>query len=113
MNKFGTTEIPKLIRELRFQENRHRAFDEERLADLLRDAADSLEGIKPTAWKLEMEKTDSCAGNTHSSTSQGADGRQALKLDEVFYDITSVIETSPEFCAASVKFAILSFLPAL
>lgn len=44
MNKFGTTEIPKLIRELRFQENRHRAFDEGRLADLLRDAADSLEG---------------------------------------------------------------------
>ena len=44
MNKFGTRDIPKLIRELRFQESRHRVFDEERLADLLRDAADSLEG---------------------------------------------------------------------
>lgn len=44
MNKFGTRDIPKLIRELRFQERRHRVFDEERLADLLRDAADSLYG---------------------------------------------------------------------
>jgi hypothetical protein len=44
VNKFGTRDIPKLIRELRFQESRHRVFDEERLADLLRDAADSLEG---------------------------------------------------------------------
>jgi hypothetical protein len=44
VNKFGTRDIPKLIRELRFQERRHRVFDEERLADLLRDAADSLYG---------------------------------------------------------------------
>ncbi len=61
----------------------------------------------------EDVRPDKGVATTDTLTPQGADGRQALKLDEVFYDITSVIETSPEFCAASVKFAILSFLPAL
>lgn len=44
MNKFGKPEIVKLIDELRFQERRHRAFGEDRLADTLRDAADTLTG---------------------------------------------------------------------
>lgn len=54
MNKFGTRDIPKLIRELRFQESRHRVFDEERLADLLRDASDSLENEQ--AWKEQAAR---------------------------------------------------------
>jgi hypothetical protein len=44
VNKFGKPEIVKLIDELRFQERRHRAFGEDRLADTLRDAADTLTG---------------------------------------------------------------------
>ena len=43
MNKFGTRDLPRLIDELRFQERRHVAFDEEQLSKLFKDASDSLE----------------------------------------------------------------------
>lgn len=46
MNKFGTHALRPLIDELRFQENRHRAFDERCLAETLKDAADSLEAAE-------------------------------------------------------------------
>ena len=54
MNKFGTHALRPLIDELRFQENRHRAFDERCLAETLKDAADSLEAAERYYGSVEV-----------------------------------------------------------
>lgn len=53
MNKFGTRNAHALIDQLRFQSRRHAAFDEKELAELLSDAADSLEGAQQYYYAVE------------------------------------------------------------